>query len=612
MAFPPGFLDELRDRISLSGLVGRRVKLMRRGREYAGLCPFHHEKTPSFYVVDDKNFFHCFGCGAHGDAIGYVMRADNLDFLEAVEKLAGEAGLTVPQATPEERERAQRQKTLLETLEAAAAFYEGRLWGPAGGRARDYLRARGLDPDTIRRFRLGWASEDRQALRHALAKDFPEPLLREAGLIHNPAEGEPFDYFRGRVMFPIGDRAGRVIAFGGRVIADGQPKYLNSPDSPLFEKGRVLYGWSAARAADPSGHAVDGRAAADGANERNAIVAEGYMDVIALHRAGFTSAVAALGTTLTEFQLRELWRLGPEPILCFDGDAAGQRAAARALRRALPLLRPGHSLRFASLPPGEDPDSLIRGSGNAAFEQVIRSARRMASMLWEVEVGARPLDSAERRADLERRLVEDIELIPDKAIQQQYRAYLLNFKFREATWGSKAGRKQQIRKVGDPWFVEDRARLPRSPARMQREILFRILLRFPTLIDEVAEELAVLEIPEAELDKLRREILEVEALRPGLDASALRQHLLLNGFAATVDALLSPSVDTGFLVRSPDSRVARDEWAHVIGMLMGGHRSALAEASNHLIDDASAANWERFLAARERALREVRLDDDPV
>jgi len=437
-------------------------------------------------------------------------------------------------------------------------------------------------------------------------------LLREAGLIHNPAEGEPFDYFRGRVMFPIGDRAGRVIAFGGRVIADGQPKYLNSPDSPLFEKGRVLYGWSAARAADPSGHAVDERAAADGANERNAIVAEGYMDVIALHRAGFTSAVAALGTTLTEFQLRELWRLGPEPILCFDGDAAGQRAAARGLRRALPLLRPGHSLRFASLPPGEDPDSLIRGSGNAAFEQVIRSARRMASMLWEVEVGARPLDSAERRADLERRLVEDIELIPDKAIQQQYRAYLLNFKFREATWGSKAGRKQQIRKVGDPWFVEDRARLPRSPARMQREILFRILLRFPTLIDEVAEELAVLEIPEAELDKLRREILEVEALRPGLDASALRQHLLLNGFAATVDALLSPSVDTGFLVRSPDSRVARDEWAHVIGMLMGGHRSALAEASNHLIDDASAANWERFLAARERALREVRLDDDPV
>jgi DNA primase len=387
---------------------------------------------------------------------------------------------------------------------------------------------------------------------------------------------------------------------------------LNSPDSPLFEKGRVLYGWSAARAAVSSGHAVDRPSAADNTDGRNAIVAEGYMDVIALHRAGFTSAVAALGTALTEFQLSELWRLGPEPILCFDGDAAGQRAAARALRRALPLLQPGHSLRFASLPPGEDPDSVIRGSGNAAFEELLRSARRMASMLWEVEVGARPLDTPERRADLERRLVEDIELIPNKAIQQQYRAYLLNIKFREATWGSKAGRKQQIRKGGDPWFVEDCARPPRSPARMQREILFRILLRFPNLIDEVAEELAGIEIPEAELDKLRREILEVEALRPGLDASALRQHLLLNGFAATVDALLSPSVDSGFLVRSSDSRTPRDEWAHVIGMLMGGHRSALAEASNHLIDDASAANWERFLAARKRVLREIRLDDDPA
>jgi DNA primase len=597
MAFPPGFLDELRNRISLSGLVGRRVKLTRRGREHAGLCPFHHEKTPSFYVVDDKNFFHCFGCGAHGDAIGFVMRADNLDFLEAVEKLAGEAGLAVPQATPEEREKAQRQKTLLETIEAAASFYETRLWGPAGGRARDYLQARGLDPDTIRRFRLGWASEDRQTLRRALGGDFPEPLLLEAGLIHRPGEGEPYDYFRGRVMFPIGDRAGRVIAFGGRTIGDTQPKYLNSPDSPLFEKGRVLYGWSVARAA--AGDSAD------------AIVTEGYMDVIALHRAGFPSAVASLGTALTEFQLRELWRLGPEPILCFDGDAAGQRAAARALRRALPLLQPGHSLRFAILPPGEDPDSVIRNSGGVAFEEVLHSARRMASMLWEIEVGAKPLDTAERRADLERRLVEDIAQIPNKAIQRQYRAYLLNVKFREATWGAKDGRKR-LRNPGDPWFVEDRARRPRSPERKQREILFCLLLSFPTLISEVAEEFAAIEIPEAELDKLRREILEVEALRPGLDASALRQHLLLNGFAATVDALLSPSVDSGFLVRSSESRTARDEWAHVIEMLLGGHRSALTEASNHLTDDASATNWERFLAARERVLREVRLDDDPV
>src|SRR5271170_3691983 len=314
MAFPPGFLDKLRSRVSLAGLVGRRVKLVRRGREYAGLCPFHHEKTPSFYVVEDKGFFHCFGCGAHGDAIGFVMRADNLDFIEAIERLAGEAGIAVPQQTPQERERAQRQKTLIEVLAAAAGFYEAQLWAPAGARAREYLTARGLDEETIRRFRLGWAGDDRQALRRALGTEFPETLLGEAGLVRMPDEGgSPYDYFRGRIMFPIGDRAGRVIAFGGRIIGDGQPQYLNSPDTPVFEKGRILYGLSIARA----------NAAVDANGEGPAlIVTEGYMDVIALHRAGFTTAVAPLGTALTEAHLAELWRLAPEPVLCFDGDAA--------------------------------------------------------------------------------------------------------------------------------------------------------------------------------------------------------------------------------------------------------------------------------------------------
>ncbi len=594
----------MRGRVSLAGLVGRRVKLARRGRELGGLCPFHHEKTPSFYVVEDKNFFHCFGCGAHGDAIGFVMRADNLDFLEAVEKLAGEAGLGVPQASAEEREKARRQKTLFETLEAAAAFYQTSLWGPGGGAARDYLQRRGLDEDTIRRFRLGWAPADRQALRRALAGDFPEPLLVEAGLLHRPPQGEPFDYFRGRVMFPIGDRAGRVIAFGGRVLGAngpgaGQPKYLNSPDSPVFAKGRVLYGWAAARAA--------------GSDLKDPIVTEGYMDVIALHRAGFSSAVAPLGTALTEFQLQELWRLGPEPILCFDGDAAGRRAAARALRRALPLLQPGRSLRFAALPAGEDPDSLIvaagsAAAGHAALDQILTMARPLSRMLWEIELGAGPADTPERRADLERRLSEDVALIADRTVQGEYRRFV-----REKLYES--GRLVQPRRRNPlrprSAFVSEGPAPRRSPARAQREILFRILLHSPAVIEEIAEEFAGLDIPEAELDKLRREILEVEALRPGLDAPALRQHLQLNGFAATVDGLLSPSLNSGFLVRSSDPRAARDTWAHVIGMLMGGHRLALAEASNHLIDEVSSASWERFLAARDEALREGWLDGDP-
>src|SRR6266849_4630186 len=399
MAFPPGFLDELRARVPLGELVGRRVRLVRRGREQAGLCPFHNEKTPSFYVVEDKGFFHCFGCGAHGDAIGFLMRADNLDFIEAVERLAGEAGIAVPQQTPQDRERAQRQKTLLEALAAAADFYEVQLWSSSGARAREYLTARGLDEETVRRFRLGWAGDDRQALRRALAPEFPEPLLHEAGLLRTPEDGgNPYDYFRGRVMFPIGDRAGRVIAFGARTLGDDPPKYLNSPDTPVFEKGRVLYAWAAARAGLARQDLRDANLA-DGAAA--AIVVEGYMDVIALYRAGFETAVAPLGTALTEMQLAELWRLSPEPVLCFDGDTAGQRAALRALDRALPLLQPGRSLRFACLPPGEDPDSLIRGAGRPAVGSDRGSRRGAVPSALEREGPPPPLPGSPGRRNRE-------------------------------------------------------------------------------------------------------------------------------------------------------------------------------------------------------------------
>jgi DNA primase len=607
MAFPPGFLDELRSRISLSGLIGRSVKLARRGREYAGLCPFHHEKTPSFYVVEDKSFFHCFGCGAHGDAIGFVMRADNLDFIEAIEKLAGEAGLPVPKATPQERERAQRQKTLLEALEAAAAFYEGQLWLPAGRRAREYLQGRGLDPETIRRFRLGWAPEDRQALRRRLAGDFPEPLLVEAGILRVPQESAvPYDYFHSRVIFPIGDRAGRVIAFGGRTIGDDQPKYLNSPDTPVFEKGRVLYGWAAVRAnlareADPMGPGV--------------IVTEGYMDVIALHRAGFTTAVAPLGTALSEFQLQELWRLAREPVLCLDSDKAGGLAALRTLNKALPLLQPGHSLRFVVLPLGEDPDSLIRSSGADAFAERLGRARSLSQLWWDCELQAWPTDTPERRAYLERRLMEGTNLIVDRAVQAEYRRFFRDRLFALGRQGRPATRRgaHTGRGMPGPSLVpEPPPRLPRVPGSVQREILFHMMLRFPALIDEVAEEFAMLDVPELELDKLRRAILDVAALQPGLDAEALRQHLVQNGFAATVEALLLPSVDTSFLARRSDPSSVRNEWAHVFKMLVGEDRCGLAEAGNNLIEEVSAENWDRLLAARERADQEAPVGDDQV
>jgi DNA primase len=431
-------------------------------------------------------------------------------------------------------------------------------------------------------------------LRHSLAADFPVPLLLEAGLLRTPDEGEPMDYFRGRVIFPIGDRVGRVIAFGGRMINEGQPKYLNSPESPLFEKGRVLYGWSAARAG------VAQQAEAGGVG---AIVTEGYMDVIALHRAGFPAAVAPLGTALTEFQLRELWRLWPEPILCFDGDTAGQSAAIRVLRRALPLLLPGQSLRFAILPKGEDPDSLIRAGGRAAFEEALAAAQPMSVMLWRHQLALRPSDDADRQADLRKRLEEDWKSIADPTVRMSYQRFLRAQFDKAFPWGSPRSKRSALQ--GRPRAAhEGPPPAPRSPQRAQREILFRIILDFPDVIDEVAEDFAALDMPEAELNMLRREIFGVIALRPGVDAEALQQHLVQTGCAATVVALLSPSVDTGFLVRCPDPTSARKEWTHVVRMLRGGDRAAVAQAGNDLESDVSAEKWERFQAVREQAVQQ--------
>jgi DNA primase len=599
MAFPPGFLDELRSRVALGALVGRHVKLTRRGREQVGLCPFHHEKTPSFYVVEDKAFFHCFGCGAHGDAIGFVMRADNLDFIEAVEKLAREAGLAVPQASREERREARRQKTLLEAVEAACAFYEMQLKGPLGRRALDYLQERGLDADTIRRFRLGWApgprtGGDGRALYNALAADFPEALLCEVGLLRRRETGGSVDYFRDRVTFPIGDRAGRIIAFGGRVLDEGQPKYLNSPDNPLFAKGRVLYGWAAARAAmarDP---------------EASVIVTEGYMDVIALHRAGFATAVAPLGTALSEAQLAELWRLSPEPVLCFDGDEAGQRAAVRAMTRALPLLQPGHSLRFTTLPAGEDPDSLIRAGGRERFEQVLAAACPLSRMLWELELAVKPTNTPERRADLERRLAERVGVIGDRAVRVEYERFIRDHLFKLVRPVMRPNRRVRQQSA----FVRDGPPPPpRSPDRVKRENLFRLLLHHPDLIEQVAEEFVTLSLPEPELEALRRAILETATSHPGLDARTFQQHLLTNGFAASVEPLLRPSVDTGFLVRCADPLSVRQAWTHVVRMLTTGDHTGFIEASREFDGDLSAESWERYSdsAARERLAR----DDDP-
>src|SRR5262245_34139798 len=410
MAIPPEFVDELRSRVSIASVIGRRVRLQKRGRDHTGLCPFHKEKTPSFTVSEEKGFFHCFGCGAHGDVVGFVMRSDSLSFPEAVERLARDVGMQVPASSPEERQREERRATLHTALEAAAAWFEAQLRATVGHPGLEYFKRRGLQDDTIARFRLGYAPDNRTALKDALTKaGMSEALMLEAGLLIRPDDGRStFDRFRGRVMFPIADRRGRVIAFGGRILDKGEPKYLNSPETPLFHKGRTLYAQAqAGRAARESGEII---------------VCEGYMDVIALAEAGFGGAVAPLGTALTEGQIAELWRLAPEPILCFDGDAAGQRAAGRAVERALPLLQPGKSLRFALLPPGDDPDTLVRNHGPEAMREVLGEARPLIDLLWDQELAQGPTDTPERRAGFRQRLRDRIRQIAEKTVYEDYRA----------------------------------------------------------------------------------------------------------------------------------------------------------------------------------------------
>jgi DNA primase len=332
VAFPPAFLDELRFRVRLTDVIGRKVKLVRKGREWAGCCPFHNEKTPSFYINEDKGFYHCFGCGAHGDVIRFLTEAEGMGFLDAVQNLADMAGMEVPRATPEDIQKAERVKGLHDIMDAAATHFTEQLNGIGGSAARAYFERRGLSRETIQKFRLGFAPDSRTALRTALlAKGASEQQLIDGGLLIQVEDKQPYDRFRGRVMFPIRDPKGRVIAFGGRVLDGGEPKYLNSPDTPLFDKGRNLYNFDVA--------APLARKSAE------IYVVEGYMDVIGLAQAGIETAVAPLGTALTEDQIKLLWRCAPEPLLCFDGDAAGQKAGLRAALRALPLLEPGKSLR---------------------------------------------------------------------------------------------------------------------------------------------------------------------------------------------------------------------------------------------------------------------------
>ena len=409
MRFTPAFLDEIRARVPVSEVVRAKVKLKKQGREWRGLSPFNAEKTPSFYVNDQKGFFHDFSSGKHGDGFTFLMETEGVSFPEAVERLAALAGLPMPVESEDNRERETKRAGLTEILEEAALWFEKQLKGPAGRATRDYFAKRGISDASREKFRLGYAPPERHALRdHLAAKGASVETMIEAGLlIHGEDIAVPYDRFRDRLMFPICDRAGKVIAFGGRALsADAQAKYLNSPETPLFHKGATLYNLHNARKA---------------AHEAGTVIAvEGYIDVIAMTAAGFPHVVAPLGTALTADQCALLWRMAEEPILCFDGDKAGLKAAFRAIDTALPLLGPGRTLRFALLPGGQDPDELFRSGGAAALSGALAASLPFVELLWMREVERGPVDTPERRAGLERRLLEAAGQIQDETLRRHY------------------------------------------------------------------------------------------------------------------------------------------------------------------------------------------------
>ncbi len=568
MALPANFLDELRARTPLPALIGRRVRLARSGRQWRGCCPFHGEKTPSFYVYDDH--YHCFGCGAHGDAITFVMQNQGAEFRDAVAQLAAEAGLDVPAPTQEAAAAERRRLDLHGVLEAAQASFRRRLHAPEGAAGLAYLRNRGLSDTTIERFGLGWSGEGRGALAAELRGAGVEPpLLAEAGLMREAEEpGRFLDLFFSRVTFPIRDRRGRIISFGGRTLGDGQPKYVNGPETALFSKRRTLY------AADLARDAVR--------REAKLVVVEGYMDVISLHEAGFAGAVAPLGTALTEEQLGELWRLSPLPLLCFDGDAAGRRALLRAAELALPAIEPDRSLGVVLLPDGQDPDTLVRREGAGPFGARLEHARPLADAIYELMAEGLTLAVPEQRAALQTRLETAAQSIRHKPMAAAYRRAFLDRFFARPTAPAGVRPSAGARNVGPqsrkPHQHAAPPRAPIDPAAVTAErmrMLTAIVLRHPSILAGVQHAYAELAV-EGPLAALRDAVLAWAEALDVLDSVELMNHLTQVGMAAAAARALASDPFPLPACAQPESMPAdaASGWWHFHGLL---HERRLVE-----------------------------------
>ncbi|MBX7145963.1 MAG: DNA primase [Alphaproteobacteria bacterium] len=534
--FPPSLINELHERLLLSDIVRRYVHLIKRGQDFIGLCPFHKEKTPSFKVNDSKGFFHCFGCNTHGDLINFVMKINGWDFTETINSLCKEANLEIPQSnhSGSSNETPSLYSKVYKALDAASLWFYNQLQKmPAQSLVKQYINQRGLNKETQEYFKIGWAPDNWRGLFEELSRQgFDTSVLLEAGLIIQSQEQQNFyDRFRNRIIFPIHTQKNKIVGFGGRVLNNTQPKYLNSPETIVFHKGYTLYG--------------EDKAFKKISAQNQLLVVEGYIDVLSLVQAGFVHTVAPLGTALTSHQISKLWSVVDEPIVCFDGDTAGQQAAIRIVDIVLPLLQPSKSLRFAFLPQGEDPDSLIRNHGIEAFNEIISQAITLDNLIWNLEFYWQPLDTPERWAGFNKRLHKKISIIQDKNIKDMYKKFMNNryntvyqnqfpINIRSAHKLNNFAKTSINLNIGG-----EAARLGTQNIENYRfQLLFILLIRYPELIYNYVESLANLVINSSEYNKLRQIMIDYALSTPHLTQNNLLNHLEKQGYPNILETFI--------------------------------------------------------------------------
>jgi DNA primase len=551
MRFSDSFLDEIRTRLPISQVVGEYViwdkrKSQPQKQDYWACCPFHGEKSPSFHADDRRGIYHCFGCGVTGDHFRFLTENRGMSFPEAVEKLANMAGVPMPERDAREEKRQEARRSLYDVMELATQYFEAALVHNIGARARGYLQQRGVSAQSQARFRIGFAPDSRNGLKEHLANNgVTAQEMLDTGLVAQ-RDDDPltYDRFRNRVMFPISDLKGRVIAFGGRAMsADVPAKYLNSPETELFHKRLTLYNGQTARDAARTGKQV--------------VVVEGYLDVIAAVSAGFEGTVAPLGTALTEDHLNLLWRMSGEPILCFDGDSAGQRAAERAAGLVLPLLQPGKTVRIATLPEGQDPDDLIKAQGRAAFADVLDRARSLSDVIWSLETGGMVPETPEARAALESRLRARAQSIADASVRRHYgqafdeKLQAFFQPARQGRWDNRQvrggrvnlgprqhGRGSPQRVISDSLRNSAKWRRGASLDASPREAaILMALVNHPALVESRIEQLAALELPSPTARSLLDAILSLVAREHDISAPALSDALGARGFGEATERM---------------------------------------------------------------------------